>query len=231
MKKLVVSSFYNALIDSEEAIPFSTMLEIERIRKQGDIFTVCTNNLYTEVLSYNRDFPFLDYIVSLNGSCVYDVKKEKYLLKKKLSTLIVKKIIRDYSDKKIRFFTTTGMFYDVPNEDIYKIELEYSKKIDVEELRNLNVNISVFSYNKQKYFEITSSLVDNFTAIEKIMSHNKISLEETIVVGANEADIPLIKSIPNNYVVKNSPQILKKIATKKTNSNDSKGVEKVLRKI
>ena len=40
MIKMVVSSFYNTLIDNEEAIPVSTMLEIERIRKKGIIFSV-----------------------------------------------------------------------------------------------------------------------------------------------------------------------------------------------
>ena len=64
MIKMVVSGFYNTLLDEEEAIPTSTMLEIERIRQKGVAFTICTNRLYTEVLDYNKDFPFLDYIVS-----------------------------------------------------------------------------------------------------------------------------------------------------------------------
>ena len=59
MIKMVVSSFYNTLIDEEDAIPTSTMLEIDRIRKKGIIFTICTNRLYTELLEYNRDFPFI----------------------------------------------------------------------------------------------------------------------------------------------------------------------------
>ena len=68
MKKMIVISFYNALIDDEYAIKKSIMLEIERIRKKGLLFCVCTNRTYQEVLEYNRDFPFIDYIVALNGS-------------------------------------------------------------------------------------------------------------------------------------------------------------------
>lgn len=231
MKKLIVSNFCNALIDSEEAIPLSTMLEIERIRKAGSIFAVCTNKPYTDVLSYNRDFPFLDYIIALNGAYIYDVKKEKYLQKKKLSQTVIKKVIKSYKDKKIHFFTENKMYYTIPLEDTYKIEIEYSRKIDLSPLEGLDINTSTFTYNKKRYLEITSKAVDNFLAVEKIATNNKITLKEITVIGANEADLPLIKKIKDNYVVRNAPTILKKMASKKTSSNDSKGVEKVLKKI
>ena len=35
MKKMIINSFYNTLIDKEDAIPLSTMLEIERVRKNN----------------------------------------------------------------------------------------------------------------------------------------------------------------------------------------------------
>ena len=82
MKKMVVISFYHALIDEESAISQSIMLEIERIRKKGILFCVCTNGTYQEVLEYNKDFPFIDYIISLNGSYIYDVLKEQKNKKK-----------------------------------------------------------------------------------------------------------------------------------------------------
>jgi hydroxymethylpyrimidine pyrophosphatase-like HAD family hydrolase len=42
MIKIVVSSFYNTLINYEEAIDASTMLEIDRIRNKGILFTILT---------------------------------------------------------------------------------------------------------------------------------------------------------------------------------------------
>ena len=47
---MVVSSFYNTIINKEEAIPTSTMLEIDRIRQKGIIFSICTNRQYNEIL-------------------------------------------------------------------------------------------------------------------------------------------------------------------------------------
>ena len=92
MIKMIVCSFYNTLINDEEAIPTTTMLEIERLKKKGIIFAICTNDLYQDVLDYNRDFPFMDYIISLNGSYVYDVERKRCLFKSKLSLPNLKKV-------------------------------------------------------------------------------------------------------------------------------------------
>ena len=126
MIKMVVSSFYNALIDKEEAIPTSTMLEIERIRSKGILFCVATNRSYQEVLEYNRDFPFLDYIVSLNGSYVYDVMKEKCLSKNRLTTSTIKKIKNIFKDYPTTFYTETEALKTVDNPEetnVYKVEV------------------------------------------------------------------------------------------------------------
>ena len=77
MKKMVINSFYNTLIDKEDAIPLSTMLEIERIRKAGNKFVVLTNRSAEELAFYNRDFPFIDYIIAFNGNYVLDVENNK----------------------------------------------------------------------------------------------------------------------------------------------------------
>ena len=48
MYKMVVSDFCGTLIDSEEAISVSTMLELDRIRKEGILFCITTNGFVRE---------------------------------------------------------------------------------------------------------------------------------------------------------------------------------------
>lgn len=234
MVKVVVSSFYNTLINSEEAIPASTMIEIERLRSQGIVFSVCTNGLFKEVLYYNHDFPFLDYIISLNGSYIYDVNKEKCIYKKKLSLATIKKIVKLYENLPLSFYTATEKLtdFELVQEDIYKIEIELpSSKNDLDKLANLNVTTSIFTKDQKHYLEITSGLTNNLLALEKILAKKKLTLADTLIIAGTEADLPLIRNVSNNYLVSNAPKNLKKYATAKTKSNDLKGVEQVLRKI
>ena len=99
MKKMIINSFYNTLIDKEDAIPLSTMLEIERVRKNNYKFTIITNRTCKELMEYNRDFPFIDYIISFNGAVVYDVINKQFLYKKNISNSTIKKIYKLIKNK------------------------------------------------------------------------------------------------------------------------------------
>jgi len=77
MIKLFVTSFYNTLIDEEDAIPTSTMFAIDKLKQKGTKLVILTNRLEDEVIYYNHDYPFIDYIISLNGSRVLDMKTNK----------------------------------------------------------------------------------------------------------------------------------------------------------
>ena len=233
---MIVSSFYNALLDDEEAIPTSTMLEIERIRKKGVSFTVCTNRLYTDVLDYNKDFPFLDYIVSLNGSYIYDVEKGTYLVKNKLSLPNMKKILAIFPDENISYYTEDKVYHqfkDVQNLEVYKVEIEVKEDMEeaLSKLNKINLNTSFFTYNGKKVLEITSSRSSMFSGVDRVSIKLNISLNEVVAIGANESDVSLIKAIPKSYIVKNSCPLLKKTEAKKTGSNTEKGVERILKKV
>ena len=92
--KMVVSSFSKTLINSEEAIGYSTMVEIDRIRNNDIKFSIMTNESLRNVIDYNKDFPFIDYVISFNGAVVYDVINKEFLYKKNISNSTIKKIYK-----------------------------------------------------------------------------------------------------------------------------------------
>lgn len=231
---MVVSSFYNALIDKEEAIPTSTMLEIERIRSKGILFCVATNRSYQEVLEYNRDFPFLDYIVSLNGSYVYDVGKEKYLSKNKLTTSTVKKIKVLFEGYPITFYTEEKPVKKVENPEetnVYKVEIEVDSEEEKKKLQKLNVESSMFEKEGKKYLEIISNKSSMFFGVDQVALKTGTNLKEIIAICANESDMSLVKNIERSYIMKNSCPALRKVTKKVTSSNEEKGVENILKRI
>lgn len=230
MIKIIVSSFYNTLINKEEAIEMSTMLEIDRIRNKGILFTISTNGLYKEVLDYNKDFPFIDYIISLNGSYVYDVLNKKCIYKQKISKLDVKKIYQSLKKYKIYYYTEDKIYTnynEVINKDVYKIEVE-TNNLTIE---NENCRYSYLEKDNKKYLEIISSKCNSYIALNKINEINNILKDETLVIIGNDSDIELVNNIDNNYVVENSSKKLKSLSQHKTKSNINNGVEKVLKTV
>ncbi len=222
MKRMMISSFYNTLIDKEDAIPMSTMLEIDKLRKKGILFSVCTNRDKEDVLYYNHDYPFIDYIISFNGNYIYDVNNDKCIYSNPLKTRVIKEIEKLFNDSKMIYYKEDNM--------VYKIEIEVSKKkiCTINKLSNIDVYSSIFKYNKEYFIEITSSNIAN--AVKYLSTKLKLSPTDIASVIGNLSEKELIDNIENTYVVSNSPKELKKLTSKKTKSNNSKGVENIIKK-
>ena len=222
MIRMLISSFYNTIIDKEDAIPMSTMLEIDKLRKKGILFSVCTNRDKEDVLYYNHDYPFIDYIISFNGNYIYDVNNDKCIYSNPLKTRVIKEIEKLFNDSKMIYYKEDNM--------VYKIEIEVSKKkiCTINKLSNIDVYSSIFKYNKEYFIEITSSNIAN--AVKYLSTKLKLSPTDIASVIGNLSEKELIDNIENTYVVSNSPKELKKLTSKKTKSNNSKGVENIIKK-
>ncbi len=239
MYKLVVSEFDGALINSEEAISSSTVMEIDRIRNNGCLFCVATDRCLKDVLDYNRDFSFIDYIICCSGAYLYDVVKDKVVYKKSITSVVLKKILDNFADYDIYAVLEDRrcLVKDICDEKIYKLELVCPSKKILNEISNrleeLNLNINYCSkiINKTYSIEIIMSSVNKCFAIEKICKLRKISLDEVVGIGVLEKDIPMIKLVGCGVSMKNGDTSLKKCSDIVCPSNDEKGVKDVINQL
>lgn len=218
MIRMIVSSFYNTIIDEEDAIPTSTMFELDSYKEKGSVFTVLTNRGIDEVLYYNESYPFIDYILAYNGSIIYDVNQNKILYEKKLDNSIIQEVQKRFKDI---------IIYEENN--YYKIEIPCCKKKNklLDLFRDLEVKKSFLKMGKDTFLELSPST--NEESLKRLLSDLKIDHNEVLLILGNESDEGLLK-YPNAYVVSNASKELKKNAEHKTKSNISKGFESVLKK-
>lgn len=227
MIKMVASSFYNTLIDKEEAIPMSTMLQIDRIRNNDIKFTILTNRSHNELTYYNKDFPFIDYIVSFNGNYVIDINNNKTIYKNPLTSNKINNILEKYKENKILLYSEDSIYEKETynGETLYKIEIELKRK----DLNNLESDAITFKFNKKTYLEITES--NDYKGLFKLLEILNIKDNELCTVIGNESEKILLTKISNTYIIGNSSKSLKAKTTKKTSSNNFKGVEKIIKKL
>ena len=215
MIKLFVSSFYNTIIDEEDAIPTSTMFEIDRVKQKGIKLCIITNRLQEDVLYYNQDYPFIDTIISLNGGVITDVPTGKTETLKSFTKKELEEITNNYSGKKIWYYTKNTKEKSIPQEPVYKIEVQGTKKkID-------GFHCSILQVEKEKILEISKNTV--WDAIQRRKE------KEILAVIGNESEEILLEKIPKTYVVRNAPKSLKEKTNQITKSNKQKGVEQVLK--
>ena len=258
MYRLFVSDFDGTLLDSDEAIPLSTMVEIDRIRRDGVKFAVASDRILKFVLDYNRDFPFLDYVISCDGAYVYDVVHRKALLKKPLQVSIIKKIKKLYSNCELYLDTVQekylckndivyseiknrrisfSEFYEAHKNLIYQLEIKFFTKKDRDnafrELEELQLKAHFMKKDQKKNYRIiiVSNDSSKVFGLEKICKKEHLSLEQVVYVGDDEEDIPILLSVGQSAVVSNGSKKAKKVANVQTSSNETKGVEKVIKKL
>ncbi len=154
MKKVAICKFED-LIGKEDAISVNTMLNIEKIKNKKYLLLVHSNKNLEELLYYNRDFPFIDYIVSEKGYYFYDVKKGKKVINNKFSKQIINKICKMFKNRTIKFIGENGIIKEnrIRDEDIYEINIfdsvikneDFNLNISKEKDR-VNITIKELSY-------------------------------------------------------------------------------------
>ena len=213
--RVIVSGFYNTLIDKEGAIPTSTMFEFDRLKPKGVKLILLYQRMLEDVLYYNASFPFIQYIIAYNGSILYDVEEEKILYRKELDDGVVAEIEKRIDPTRMIYYTEKGGVRERPNESIYKIEIESFQKKDQLLLSDLNVFLSSFDVNGKSYLEISpTTFYQTFLSFFSTISVDKI----TAIIG-NMSEADFIYHYPNTYVVANASKELKKLTKKRTKSD------------
>ena len=220
MKKLLVVDFYNTLINYEDAITTRTMLEIDKLRQQGVKLCIITNRLLDDVLYYNESFPFIDYIISLNGGVAYDISSNKFLYGKKLDDKMLNKIETKYNNYEITYYSDNNKSNNII-DNIYKVEVKLNKK----DLKNIDYfKYPVLKIDNNYYLEISNN--NSYDMFSKMFSINK---NDIVGVIGNISNYKFVEEL-DSYVMSNAFKELKNISKKKTKSNNHNGVLNVLKK-
>lgn len=256
MFKMMVSDFYKTLINNEEAISLSTMLEIDRIRKSGILFCITTSKSAKIVKDYNKDFPFVDYIVAFNGSYIYDLNNDKVVYERCIGSSIVKKLYKLFNDKDLSFYTLdfcnyTGSYKDKDYSEllidvnafleenkkgIYKVNiyletLKEAKKV-AKTIKDSTLKVEVHLVEEDKFVvvEVTSGISSKLKGVEKLCKLNKFTLSDVIAVCSSSSSASLVQNVGCGCVVFNGDKEVRRVANELTDSNENNGVELIIKK-
>ena len=260
MNMLIVSDFDGTLIDDSGSIPYSTVGLIDELRRDGNKFAIATGRCLKSVLDYNKDFSFVDYIISNNGAYIYDTKLKKAIYKKNLLITNIRKIVKRYINKAIIYVTDDNIWhllstnsayeedFDVIKEkdyqsflsdnknNLYKIELYFKSLEDakkcISDLTKMKLKICTnLQINSSRYIvEITHQEVNKLEGVLRVLKKIKCNLKDVIAFGDGYNDIALLEKVGYGIALGNAIPEVKKIAYDITLDNNNKGVEKYLLK-
>ena len=95
-------------------------------------------------------------------------------------------------------------------------------------LKRVNFEDASFYLSKDNYLEVTSQSVSKENALLEIAKYYDISLSQTMAIGDNYNDIPMLKLAGLGVAMANAPQAVMNEADIETVSNNDNGVSKVI---
>jgi len=97
-------------------------------------------------------------------------------------------------------------------------------------LNNNNFDDSSFYLSKPNYLEITNNKVSKETALRELAKTYDITVEQTMTLGDNFNDIPMLKIAGLGVAMQNAPEEVKNCANEVTETNNRNGVSRAIEK-
>ncbi|WP_438721220.1 HAD family hydrolase [Enterococcus sp. AZ103] len=99
-----------------------------------------------------------------------------------------------------------------------------------EYLSNLNFPESDFYLSKDNYLEVTNHKVSKQKALLELANYYQVNLLNTMAIGDNFNDIPMLTQAGMGVAMDNAPETVKKSANQITANNNQNGVSQALQK-
>ena len=195
------------------------------------------------------------YLISSNGTEVYDSSKNKIIYSTYLSKSKCKSIYEDIIKNNLRIvFVIDNIEYvtqftrndsqvllddnnidEVLNKKIKQIMVISKEKEKIKEYKEIikskyNLNIIDASDDKKEeiWFSIISNKASKGIALEKLADYLNIPIENTIAIGNDKNDTSMFQVAGISVAVNNAPSSIKNEVDYVTLTNDEDGVAKFL---
>ena len=251
MKYLIAIDSDGTLRHSDGNISNKTKKTIKKVVDCGNIVVICTARPRYYTLKISNEVGLNEYLISSNGTEIYDninkknvyckylPKKECKIIYRETKKLGLRVMFVSENTEYVTMFTRNDsqILLDDKNVDIilkkdikqimiiskYK-ELVKKYKSFIEQKSNLCVVDSSREDKEELWFSIISNKASKGIALQKLAKYLNISMENTIAIGNDKNDISMFEVAGLSVAVGNAENGIKEKVNYVTLSNDEDGV-------
>lgn len=244
--KIAFFDIDGTLTNSNQMISEANLLALKKLKDQNIYIVLVSGRWNSYLLNYTKEIGVVDYIISTQGACLYDVKKQQILKSDKIPLPLVEKLI-DYCTKHHLKLILTNLDLMINNAlldktDVYQGIIICQTKDDINQLchfidseKELYISyISASYYQKvvKNHYTVNVNLktTNKGNTIKYLLSYLNISKENTICFGDNINDISMFDNCNIRVAMDNAASIIKEKSTYITLSNDNDGVADFINK-
>ena len=251
MKYLIAIDIDGTLKRSDDTISDRTKEIIKKLTDQGHEIAICSGRPRYFSSMIAKDALASSYLISSNGTEVYDIVNNKLIFSEYISKDVCKKIYDITKELNIRVVFSSGnieyatqfikndsqvLLNDNNLDELLKLNIkqvvvvvdnnevlkQYANRIS--NIKEIYVVDRSNENDDFKFISVISSNSSKGNALKVLAKYLNIPMENTIAIGNDNNDISMIKAANIGVAVDNATDDLKKYADVIAKSNDLDGV-------
>ena len=252
---LIVSDFDGTLLTTKQTIPEEVKAAIDEYIAAGGIFAVCTGRMLASILPQVRALGLKGLVAAYQGTVIADIESGALIKNGGFSVEQACDVCAALEERgePINVYADNVMYTTLPPDDklllIYeKITGIYARFVEGKMSDLVSVvmperKLPLYNYLCEKLgerYEVTYSAAvlvevspkgdDKGEALKFLSAHYNVPIENTVAIGDNLNDLPMIEAAGTGVAVANAEEGLKAEADDVCPSCDEGGVAAVIRK-
>ena len=241
--KLIIIDIDGTLTNSKKIITEYTKSIIKKVKEKGIYVVLCSGRTNMYVISKTIESNGSNFIISSNGSLVYDYVNEykiyeevisndeikdlyNYCLMEKIGVKLNATSNRYHNKYIVDIKECSGEYNELCNDCITQFYIEVKDKNKLESIKNYISKSNVFEIVNYctKGIDVVKLGVSKGRGISKLLDYLKISSDEVLCFGDSDNDISMFNVCKYKIAMKNSSMRILSLADYVTLSNDEDGV-------
>lgn len=235
---MIVTDLDGTLLNSNGECSKETVEYLRKLKEKNYIIVIASGRTLSSVKRVTKGDLFADYIISSDGSSIYDNKNQKTLKEVLIPRDDTVKIYNLLEDIDGIFIKNDEGFYEVNSRtdilnNINAIVIKFDNNNKVLEnqnklnniFNNIDFKITQDSFNDEQRLSILGKGINKYSAISYIASLENVSNDDIIAFGDGLNDLEMITNVGNGVAMGNALDELKKAAKYVTLSNNENGIK------
>ena len=191
MIKMIVTDLDGTLLNEKSKVSRYTRKQLKRYKDEGSIITIATGRIYSMAVDALKNLKYVDYIITDNGACVYDIKEKKYIYSNYISRDIVKNIYNMFNDrfKYINFCDKNYVFkYTEEKCDNFKrLKLINSYKKLESKAKDIT-HITIKTKVNDEIFDVAKEIRENYPTLEPIIMQDSFENDKWLDISVKNCN-------------------------------------------
>ena len=243
MVRVIFSDFDETLLDYHSDKNYFDDYQVSVLKKLRDRdikFVIVTGRSVNFFDKFSNILPYVSYIISSNGSYIYDVKEKnciysKYIIGKELLDLNnfidINKYNIFYNSKGIQYKDSMGIDYNYCEQAIVSFKVnDIDKVLGYIDGLEYTTYSNICKHSDSCTVDINNYKVSKGNGIRYLCDYLDIDISNTICFGDSDNDLSMFKIVGKSIAMDNAIDEIKKSADDFTVSVDDNGVFKYIDK-